>query len=239
MHVMLSSAPPDPPRFQVPVPLSLEPDRAELLRYLGYRPTQRPMRPLPQATEDLLAEGRSQLSPRGVFAIYGVGAQTARTLTLADVTISGAIGQFLRGVTRVAVFVVTAGDEVSSMARTAARAGDTLGAWALDALGSWAAEAAADALMKRIASLLEPREVLTLRYSPGYCGMDLAEQSALFRLVRAESIGVALSPLQLMTPLKSVSGLVGIGPEETVGRRRSSCSSCRDLRCPIRRAEPA
>ncbi len=237
---MLSPEPSLPlPCPQTPVPLPLEPDRPELLRHLGYRSTQRQPRPLPQATEDLLAEAQSRLSARGVFAIYDVETPSARTMTLADVTISGAVSMFLRGATRVVVFLVTAGDEVSRMSQSAAGAGDLLGAWALDALGSWAAEAAAEALMRRLAFLLEPHEVFTLRYSPGYCGMDLAQQAALFRLVRGDLIGVTLSPLHLMMPLKSISGLVGIGPEEMLGRRRSSCSSCHDLRCPIRRPEPA
>jgi cobalamin-dependent methionine synthase I len=74
-----------------------------------------------------------------------------------------------------------------------------------------------------------------MRYSPGYCGMDLRQQQNLFRLVPAESIGITLLPSQLMQPMKSVSGIVGLGPKELVGGNLSPCDRCPQVGCHMRR----
>jgi len=53
------------------------------------------------------------------------------------VTIFGNIGEFLAEVNRIAVFVVTAGEEISRLSEDAAQKGDVFAAWVMDALGSW------------------------------------------------------------------------------------------------------
>jgi len=105
----------------------------------------------------------------------------------------------------------------------------------VDATGSWAVEAAADALMLRIRGHLGDGEELTLRYSPGYCGMEIGQQSRLFELVQADAVGVTLLPSMLMHPLKSISGLVGLASKEAVGLYRSPCVVCGRVGCPMRR----
>ena len=72
--------------------------------------------------------------------------------------------------------------------------------------------------MLRIRRHLQDEEELTLRYSPGYCGMDIGQQRKLFQLVQADAVGVTLLPSMLMHPLKSISGLVGLAPKEAVSR---------------------
>ena len=220
--------------------LKVEPKRSDLLRFLGYPHAAQTLRHLPELMEQALERGQVCLATAGVYALYDVGGRTDQSLTLGGVVITGRVGEFLRSARQVAVFVVTAGADISKMAQRLAANGDTVTAWALDALGSWAAEAAADALMARLAAHLGTNEVLSLRYSPGYCGMDLDEQAALFRLVRAEDIGVALQPSsRLMMPLKSISGLVGLErPLRDLagnGPSRSPCVRCGDLGCPVRR----
>ena len=132
-----------------------------------------------------------------------------------------------------AVFAATVGEEISHLATT--KIGDAFSAWVVDAAGSWAAEAAADALMLRIRPHLSDGEELTLRYSPGYCGMGIGQQQKLFQLVRADAIGVTLMPSMLMHPLKSISGLVGLAPKEAVNLHRSPCDVCARVGCHMRR----
>jgi len=136
---------------------------------------------------------------------------------------------------RVAAFVVTVGEEISKHATRVRLGGDAFAAWAIDAFGSWAAEAAADALMERVHRHLRNEEALTLRYSPGYCGMEMSQQRQLFRLVNARSVGVKLLPSLLMQPLKSISGLVGLGPKEAISSYRSPCDRCPQVGCHMRR----
>jgi len=131
--------------------------------------------------------------------------------------------------------MVTVGSEITRRAEAHCRAGDAFTGLTLDAIGSWAAEAAAEALMEQLNSQLRTGESLTLRYSPGYCGMDLKQQRTLFKLAPAESIGISLLPSLLMQPLKSISGIVGLGPREVVGIHLSPCERCPQIDCHMRR----
>jgi hypothetical protein len=215
--------------------LSIELTVGEIARQCGYSDR----KPLPgrveRAIAESLAEAASELKPRGTYSLYSVTARSERTLSLGGVTIQGQVGRFLAGTTRVAAFLVTAGSELTELRERRPRTSDPLRDWVLDAIGSWAAEAAAEALMLRLAAELGPDEALTLRYSPGYCGMDLQEQRAIFELVQAESIGVSLLASCLMQPIKSISGLVGLGPRSAIVAERSPCDRCPELGCHMRR----
>lgn len=210
-------------------------DPVEIYRYLGYPPEAAPAPRIAEQIAGIIAEALKCLHPRGVYALYKVSSRTAHSLKLADTTISGNIGEYLEAAGRVAVFAVTAGEEISHLAETAAKNGDAFSSLVMDAAGSWAAEAAADALMLRVRQHLHPGEELTLRYSPGYCGMELGEQRKLFQLVQADLVGVTLMPSMLMHPLKSISGLVGLAPIEAVSRYHSPCDLCPRTGCPMRR----
>ena len=65
---------------------------------------------------------------------------------------------------------------------------------------------------------------ITNRYSPGYCGWDVAEQHKLFQLIPDNFCGVRLNESSLMNPEKSVSGIIGIG--ENVKYNPYTCRIC-------------
>jgi hypothetical protein len=211
------------------------PDTAEIYRQLGYPHEAIPVPRIAQRIEQIVSEAQPCLKPQGTYSLYAVTGRTPRTLQLGEATISGNVGEFLAPARRVAVFVVTVGETISRLAEDAVESGDVFAAWVVDALGSCAAEGAADALMERIRPHLHDQEALTLRYSPGYCGMDMAQQRMLFQMVRADSVGVRLLPSLLMRPLKSISGLVGLGPKEAVNSYRSPCDYCPQVDCHMRR----
>jgi hypothetical protein len=208
---------------------------AELYRYLGYPREGSPAPPMAERIAQIVAEAQLCLRPRGAYAAYPVLSRTAHSLKLGDTTISGNIGEYLKDAARVAVFAVTAGEEISLLSESAAKRDDAFSALVMDAAGSWAVEAAADALMLSLRRHLRDEEELTLRYSPGYCGMEISQQSKLFQLVQADAVGVRLMPSMLMHPLKSISGLVGLAPKEAVSSYRSPCDVCPRAGCPMRR----
>jgi hypothetical protein len=208
---------------------------ADILRSLGYPREATPPARVVRSTEKILAEARPWLQPRGTYSLYAVTRQTAHSLEIGGATIAGNIGEFLHGADRIAVFMVTAGSEITRRAEACSRAGDAFAGLALDAIGSWAAEAAAEALMEQLNSQLRPGESFTMRYSPGYCGMNLRQQRTLFKLAPAKSVGISLLPSLLMQPLKSISGIVGLGPREIVGIHLSPCERCPQVGCHMRR----
>jgi hypothetical protein len=73
---------------------------------------------------------------------------------------------------------------------------------------------------------------ITNRYSPGYCGWDVAEQHKLFRLVPGNFCGIRLTESALMDPIKSISGIIGIG--ENVKFNKYTCNLCDFKNCRYR-----
>jgi len=211
------------------------PQMSDILRSLGYPPEAKPPLQVVQSIEKLMGEASAYLQPRGTFSLYAPTALTERSLEIGGATINGNIGEFLRGASRVAVFMVTVGNRITREAKIRCDSGDAFAGLVLDTIGSWAAELTAEALTAQMSSLLEAGESFTLRYSPGYCGMDLDQQRVLFRLAPAGNIGISLLPSLLMQPLKSISGIIGLGSRELVGVHLSPCERCPQIGCHMRR----
>jgi hypothetical protein len=213
------------------------PPADEIRRYLGYPPEAVPAAQIAERIEAVTNAAQATLRPRGAYAIHGVTGQTPHRLHVAGATIRGDVARFLGAVDRIGVVVATAGPGISQLADGYTREGDSLGAWIADAIGSWAAEAAADAVTDRVRAHAGAGESVTLRYSPGYCGMAMTQQAIVFGLVDAEAAGVRLLPSMLMQPLKSVSGIVGLGPAVGPGAAvlGSPCDACDRVNCHMRR----
>lgn len=124
------------------------------------------------------------------------------------------VGRFLKHSRAVVAFVATIGSALELEARQAMATGEPLDGFILDAIGSAAADACAGAAAQHIA-----KEAAacgwraTNRYSPGYCSWDTADQPNLFALLPEQPAGVELNASGLMRPLKSVSGVLGVGPD--------------------------
>jgi hypothetical protein len=65
--------------------------------------------------------------------------------------------------------------------------------------------------------------------------MNISQQRKLFELLPDDRAGVRLLPTMLMHPLKSISGLVGLAPEESIAQYRSPCDVCLKTGCHMRR----
>ena len=131
-------------------------------------------------------------------------------------------------------FVATAGHKLDELRREMNKAGDMVSAFIADAIGSVVAERCADKMeahLQQAISKLGWRH--TNRFSPGYCQWDVREQQLLFRLLGEAPCGVTLNEQCLMTPIKSVSGIIGIG--STVRHMDYSCGICDMQQCRLRK----
>jgi cobalamin-dependent methionine synthase I len=136
----------------------------------------------------------------------------------------------------VAAFIATAGPDVELLASELMRRGDPLAAMIVNAVGAERAEAAETTVIEQLCEQAQKYAFApTLPYSPGYCGMALAEQRTLFRLFGDFDVGVTLTDRCLMQPLKSVSGLIGLGPTDRVREFGSPCDRCELYSCAMRR----
>jgi len=150
-----------------------------------------------------------------------------RTLEIGKVTFSpGKIiyGQ-LKNTESLVVFLCTAGKEIGNVSRKAMSEKDLLRGYVLDVIGSELVEAAADLMQEGIGKdFADGGYKITNRYSPGYCGWDVSEQNELFRLIPDNYCGIKLTDSYLMDPVKSVSGIIGIG--RNVKKHPYTCNIC-------------
>jgi hypothetical protein len=176
---------------------------------------------------------------RAIIRIESVASLERRRLVLADgTTFEGAVGQFLAHSRLLALFVATIGSAVERLSRRWLRGGNVIAGLVADAIGSELAESAAFLCQREVRAWAGRRGMdITPRYSPGYCGMSVRQQGALFAELPVERVGVRLTPSFLMLPVKSVSGLIGIAPAGSVSPEDYPCSRCDHPSCMQRRAD--
>jgi cobalamin-dependent methionine synthase I len=136
----------------------------------------------------------------------------------------------------VALFLCTAGEEIGIRSRKAMKERDLLRGYIYDVVGSEIVEAAADLMQNELEkTMISEGKKITNRYSPGYCGWDVAEQHKLFKLIPDNYCGIRLTESALMDPVKSVSGIIGIG--ENVKHNPYTCKMCDMKDCIYRKAK--
>jgi len=146
---------------------------------------------------------------------------------------SDVIARLLERCSKVAVFLVTIDNRLEEMSARLAEDGLILQASVLDAIGSEAAEKMADSVQDVIGEKArEEGMVISRRFSPGYCDWDIIQQRMVFRAIRRNTLGVYLTDTCLMIPQKSISGIIGIGPPDSLVEQYNPCITCDKLNCP-------
>ncbi len=215
-------------------------DESEVLRYLGYPAGHAPGAAVETLIARWIQEAAQQATPRATWVVLPVLDRSGNRLKVSsasgDTEFRGAIGQFLGVSHLIVAFIATAGPQVERLASRLMADGDELPAMIVNAVGAERAEAAEAAVIDRVRRQTQAVGLApTLPYSPGYCGMSLTEQTRLFGLFDGETAGVTLSPECLMTPVKSISGLVGLAPQAEVEAEGSPCDRCELHSCNMRR----
>lgn len=132
--------------------------------------------------------------------------------------------------THMALFVCTCGEKVEQLSRQLMNEGHSLEGLIIDLIASELAESIADYIHNTIKQDAAKAGLhITNRYSPGYCNWPVSDQQKLFALVGENNCGVSLTPSSFMVPIKSVSGIIGIGPD--VKFRGYACAKCDDTQC--------
>ncbi len=141
-----------------------------------------------------------------------------------------------------ALYVATLGEAVPARIRALMDDGSLAQGYMLDAVASLGADRMSDLLAERFAGRLSKgagrNGLQALPYSPGYCGWPTAGQRPLFAALRPEEIGVRLNDSCLMSPIKSVSGVLVAGPAAAHKFRPDFpfCHQCRTRECGPRMA---
>jgi hypothetical protein len=204
------------------------PSLAELVAVLGYAADKAP-EPVRHAYDELLKETAEIWRIEGGCAIYPALEIDRKRHVIEARGVAFDVGrivcQRLENAEELAVFVCTAGRGIEDLSRRLMSSNDPLMGYVADTLGSLVVEKAMDLVQERLAAaLLERGLKITERYSPGYCGWNVAEQRKLFQLLPDGFCGVRLTESSLMQPIKSVSGFIGVG--RNVERHAYDCHMC-------------
>jgi len=214
----------------------LEPDSASVYAALGLKrgaePSARAAALLPRALETFRAVGE----PRGMSRTVAAGefaaifAGTGRNEPQAPLA-----GIYPRA-QRLDLFAFTLGERIGAeIARLFAGSDFALGS-VIDAVASLAADNAGRLAEERLASQTAAA-TKTFLYSPGYCGWHISAQEPLFAVLRPQAIGMTLNGSFLMSPLKSISGVLVSGPAaiHDIAAGYPFCGCCQSPVCRERR----
>ena len=178
-----------------------------------------------------VCEGTLTIHPTPTLRVHPTPSTPSEATEDILLPLSPIIARQLRGATAFAFFVCTAGSEFEQYQQRLKQENDLLRTFLADALGSVIAERCADSMEESLQDSIEKLHWnRTNRFSPGYCGWPVSEQKKLFSLFPTEEpCGVRLLDSALMVPIKSVSGIIGVGPD--VRRQDYTCGFCNMKNC--------
>ncbi|MBN2291645.1 MAG: hypothetical protein JXM70_04420 [Pirellulales bacterium] len=149
-------------------------------------------------------------------------------------SVGSIIGQQLPDISSLIIYAATLGKKYDSWISQLFSEGNSLDGFIADSLGIVAVEAAAEWLVQQIEAYGAIVQLkCTYPYSPGQCGWDITEQQVLFHLLPENFCGIQVTSSSLMIPIKSVSGIVGMG--EQVSKKEYICNLCDRTNCHLRR----
>ena len=193
---------------------------ADVYEQMGYHDAQ-PDKATQQETAMILKEVSQWLRPR--FSYFVVNKQP-------DFEMGNIILRQLRGSEAFALFVCTSGLEFETYQHRLKEQSDMVRVFIADALGSVIAEKCADQMEKALQESIDKLGWKhTNRFSPGYCGWHVSQQQLLFPLFQGHTCGVTLTDSSLMLPIKSVSGIIGLGKD--VRHLDYTCGLCDFKQC--------
>lgn len=188
--------------------------------------------------DQCIQQCREVSSPRAAY-VYVAAGNPASTEQIAAGELLFQSGKIVHNMLKqsesYAAFIVTAGPGPEQLARELLEKGEYLEGYIVDLVASALVDSVADVVHEEIRKEAGNSHMkVSNRYSPGYCSWDVAEQQKLFSLFPANCCGITLSESSLMDPVKSISGLIGIGSE--VKFNDYTCEICPMKHCAFRPA---
>jgi hypothetical protein len=176
-----------------------------------------------------LVDARALIRPAAAWDFFPVAEIGHRSVVLAGGARlkGGPVAEVVAGAAELAVAICTVGSDISARVREQQARRQLLRALLLDELGSWAVDLVRQQVCRRLQDEAEAAGLhVSTSLSPGESAWPIEDQAVLFTLIDAASIGVSLGPTLLMTPIKSVSLILGRGSGPLGREGGSNCDFC-------------
>lgn len=169
------------------------------------------------------------IRPAFVYELLPVAEELVDRIRLGDGTTL--LGRMLvtrfRGASRIAALVGTIGGALEKRSAEWLTVDDPFKAWLLDGIGNAALDALSREMCRTISGLALTEHLRASGpLAPGVHEIPMENQPALLRLAGAERIGVRLNDSWMMEPVKSISMLIGVGPDQKSWDRAQACAWC-------------
>ena len=190
-------------------------NRAEVLRYLGYKGIGAD-ETINSLIDECEAEVLKAAVPRYVYRVVDV-TQVDEGVRLEGTSVT------LKG-NKAALIAVTISDGIDRMLRVM-QASDLAKAVISDSMASAAIEQVCDKVEAVIKEEL-PEYNQTFRFGIGYGDLPLSQQGEFLKILNAPKlIGLNIGKTDMMTPTKSVTAVIGLTTGE-VSSKKKGCMSC-------------
>ena len=202
----------------------MELDVSEALRYLGAG--NEPPETLRRDMEAAARQLTQTLQPRFVYRVFSLNHETdGIRLREADLLLTGGMARTVLAQCDQAVLLAcTLGAEFDALLRRE-QARDMAKAAMLNACGSAWVESGCDSAEREIAARF-PEKFLTDRFSPGYGDLPLSLQREVCAALDTQRrLGLHVSERFLLTPVKSVTAIIGLADRPQMARIRG-CGFC-------------
>jgi hypothetical protein len=206
--------------------------RKTVAKYLGYRGKE-----MDEPTAALMEEAIKELSsitPRHVLRRLPLNISESTVRIDSMVVESRSLAAHLTGCREAILLAATLGVKADQVIRRAS-ALHMSRAVVLTASAAAKLEAYLDAVGEALARELQKENLyLTPRFSPGYGDLTLNCQGELLNLLEAgKRIGLGLTIGHMLIPVKSVTAILGLSPEEQTACYQI-CPKCPNTACPFR-----
>lgn len=168
---------------------------------------------------------KSTETPRGVWGSFDIETGADFASFSGDFRIEGRdLAGILRGCSRAILMAVTLGQQVDKLINRL-QATSMSEAVVLDACASVEAELFCDKVENEAMRSIGAGEYLTMRYSPGYGDVPLAESLKILSALDAmKKIGLSANAAGMLLPIKSITAVIGVTNERR--DRGRDCSRC-------------
>ncbi len=204
----------------------LQIDLNEIYLNLGYRGAM-PEEHIIQMVDELISSAHEFCHPKVGYDFFDKPIIEKHYMTINGISMKtgSVIAGYMMPASVIAAFVVTAGQEYDNFLHGLKVEGDIFTEFFADALGSEIAEASVRFVTVLINQKGEELKLsATNSYSPGYCGWHVREQKQIFSLFPQDPCGIKLNESSLMHPVKSVSGIIGLGAK--IEQTPYACEIC-------------
>jgi hypothetical protein len=139
----------------------------------------------------------------------------------------GPVVSVVGGAAELMIAVCTAGPAIDRLIKAAQEQRQLFRMMILHDLGAWAVDMVRQELCHQLEQDLQQQGLRTSALlSPGESAWSVKDQAVIFSLLDASQIGVSLSPSMVMSPLKSLSLIMGTGPNPMGVEGASNCDFC-------------